>query len=74
MEHNSPSSKVWKKFKRNKLALSGLLLIAFFIILGILGYLITPDKSPMANTMHLQLSNRNQDVRSIFWSSAEILR
>jgi oligopeptide transport system permease protein len=58
MEHNSPSSKVWKKFKRNKLALSGLLLIAFFIILGILGYLITPDKSPMANTMHLQLSNR----------------
>jgi oligopeptide transport system permease protein len=58
MENNSPSSKVWKKFRRNKLALSGLLLIGFFMLLGILGYLITPDKSPMANTMHLQLSNR----------------
>lgn len=58
MEHNSPSSKIWKKFRRNKLAFSGLLLIGFFMLLGILGYLITPDKSPMANTMHLQLSNR----------------
>jgi oligopeptide transport system permease protein len=58
MEHNSPSSKIWRKFRRNKLAFTGLLLIGFFMLLGILGYLITPDKSPMANTMHLQLSNR----------------
>lgn len=26
--------------------------------MGILGYLITPDQTPMANTMHLQLSNK----------------
>jgi peptide/nickel transport system permease protein len=28
------------------------------MVMGILGYLITPDKTPMANTMHLQLSNK----------------
>jgi peptide/nickel transport system permease protein len=28
------------------------------MIIGILGYLITPDQTPMANTMHLQLSNK----------------
>jgi peptide/nickel transport system permease protein len=38
--------------------MAGLLIILIFLIMGILGYLITPDKTPMANTMHLQLSNR----------------
>jgi oligopeptide transport system permease protein len=58
MEHHSPSAKIWKKFKRNKLAMAGLGIIVLFMVMGILGYLITPDKTPMANTMHLQLSNR----------------
>lgn len=58
MEHHSPSGKIWKKFKRNKLAMAGLACILLFMVMGILGYLITPDKTPMANTMYLQLSNR----------------
>lgn len=55
---HSPSGKVWKRFKRNKLAFGGLLFILLMMLLGISGYLITPDKTPMANTMHLQLSNK----------------
>lgn len=38
--------------------MAGLACILLFMVMGILGYLITPDKTPMANTMYLQLSNR----------------
>jgi peptide/nickel transport system permease protein len=58
MNDHSPSKKIWKKFKKNKFAVGGLLFIVATIIIGILGYLITPDQTPMANTMHLQLSNK----------------
>lgn len=58
MNHYSPSQKIWRKFKKNKLAFSGMLFIALMMVLGLLGYLITPDQTPMANRMHLQLSNK----------------
>lgn len=58
MEQVSPSAKIWKRFKRNKLAFGGLIFIIAVLVMGILGYLITPDQSPYANTMHLQLSNK----------------
>jgi len=57
-QHDSPSSKIWKRFKKNKMAFGGLLFILLMSLLGILGYLITPDQTPNANTMHLQLSNK----------------
>lgn len=44
--------------KRNKAASTGFLFILLLVLMGILGYLITPDQTPMANTMHLQLSNK----------------
>jgi len=55
---NSPSKKVWLKFKRNKLAFGGLIFIFILMLMGILGYLIMPDDSPNANTMHLALTNK----------------
>ncbi|MFA6278379.1 MAG: ABC transporter permease, partial [Pedobacter sp.] len=58
MNSNSPSKKIWNRFKRNKLAFGGLLFILLLMVMGILGYLITPDQTPYANTMHLQLSNK----------------
>jgi peptide/nickel transport system permease protein len=58
MNDHSPSKKIWNKFKKNKFAVGGLLFIVATMIIGILGYLITPDQTPMANTMHLQLSNK----------------
>lgn len=57
-QNNSPSKQVWKRFKQNKMAFSGLLFIVLMMVIGILGYLITPDQTPYANTMHLQLSNK----------------
>jgi oligopeptide transport system permease protein len=56
--NNSPSGKVWKRFRKNKMAFAGLLFILLMVLMGILGYLITPDQTPYANSMHLQLSNK----------------
>ena len=55
---NTPSQRTWKRFKRNKLAVGGLLAIIILIITALLGYLIMPDKTPMANNMLLQISTK----------------
>ena len=53
---NTLQKSQWKKFKRNKLAVAGLLFIIFITTTSLIGYLITPDDSPMANQMNLQLN------------------
>lgn len=55
---NSPSKKVWLKFKRNKFAFGGLVFILLLMMMGILGYLIMPDNSPNANVQTLQLNKK----------------
>ena len=52
----SPAQRTWRRFKKNKLAVSGVVIIVLMILTGVLGYLVMPDKSPMANNMLLQLS------------------
>ncbi|MFC2152484.1 ABC transporter permease [Bacteroidota bacterium] len=48
----------WERFKQNKLSLSGLFFILFALIIGLLGYLITPDKTSFANTQILEISTK----------------
>lgn len=48
----------WHKLKKNNLALAGLLVIGIAVMISILGSLIRPDNTPMANQMNLQLSTR----------------
>jgi peptide/nickel transport system permease protein len=55
----SLSAHAWRKFKRNRLAFSALIFILLVAAIAILGYLITPDQSPMANTQHLEMARRN---------------
>ncbi|MFL5754220.1 MAG: ABC transporter permease [Bacteroidia bacterium] len=45
----------WKRFRRNKLAMFGLFVIAISILVFILGYLITPDPTPDANDQKPEL-------------------
>src|SRR6476661_3434840 len=56
MSNYSPSQRIWRKFKRNKFAVGGLVFIVLMCLISVLGYLIMPDKTPMANDMLLQLS------------------
>ena len=51
-----PHKSDWKKFRRNKLSVAGLVFILLITIISALGYLITPDDSPMANKMNLPLN------------------
>jgi peptide/nickel transport system permease protein len=48
----------WQKLKKNKLAMAGLFIIATALLISILGSLIRPDATPMANQMNLQLSTQ----------------
>jgi peptide/nickel transport system permease protein len=51
----SLSVQTWRRFKRNKLAMFGLLLIILATSISILGFLITPDSSPYANDQKPEL-------------------
>ncbi|WP_036677992.1 ABC transporter permease [Daejeonella oryzae] len=55
---NTPSQRTWKRFKRNKPAVGGIIVILILMIMGVLGYLIMPDQTPMANNMLLQISTK----------------
>ena len=56
MAELTPSQRTWKSFKRNKIAVAGLVFILLSIFVAILGYLIMPDSTPLANNMAIQLS------------------
>ncbi len=52
----SPNQRAWKRLKRNKLAIFGLIVIIFSALIAILGYLITPDSTPNANDQVNQIA------------------
>ncbi|MDR1846706.1 MAG: ABC transporter permease [Bacteroidales bacterium] len=50
------TSDTWKRFRKNPLAIMSLCIIGIFTLIAILGYLITPDKTPYANEQHLEIA------------------
>jgi ABC-type dipeptide/oligopeptide/nickel transport system permease subunit len=54
----SLSREAWRKFLGNKLSLFALIYIFLSAIVACLGYLITPDKTPMANRQTLELATK----------------
>lgn len=48
----------WQRFKKNKLSLFSLIFIVFSMLVGVLGYVITPDKTSFANTQILEISTQ----------------
>ncbi|MGZ4099293.1 MAG: hypothetical protein ACXVNM_10470, partial [Bacteroidia bacterium] len=54
-ESESLSTQTWRRFKRNKLSMLGLVIIVISCIISILGYLITPDRTPYANDQKPEL-------------------
>jgi len=63
VESYSPGKIIWNRFKQNKPAFFGLILLSAFLIIGLLGYLIIPDKSPNANEQHVELATRKPGFR-----------
>lgn len=54
-ESESLSKQTWRRFKKDKLALTGLIIIGLASIISCLGYLITPDSTPFANDQKPEL-------------------
>lgn len=59
----SLSAITWKRFKRNKPAMIGLFLIIMACVISVLGYLITPDSTPYANSQHPELHIKSPGFR-----------
>ena len=55
---NSLSYIAWQRVKKNKLAMLGFWIIAFCLLVAILGYTITPDSTPDANNQLLEISKK----------------
>lgn len=54
----SLSHEAWRRLRKNKLSMAGLLFICFAVLISIAGYLITPDSTPYANDQMLEVSNK----------------
>jgi peptide/nickel transport system permease protein len=45
-----------KKIAKNRIGLAGFIFITLLIVVSLLGYLITPDSTPQANDIHLEIA------------------
>ena len=65
-EGGSLTSLTWKRLKRDRLAMSSIVVIALFTLVAILGYLITPDHTPYCNQQYLELSTLKPMSKATF--------
>ena len=55
---NSPNNSIWKKLKRNKTAMTGLVIISLAVFLCIFGYIIAPDHTPDADLQTVEIQSK----------------
>lgn len=53
----------WRRLLKNRMAVASVVIILLTILVSILGYLITPDKTPYANDQNLVLTTRKPGFR-----------
>ena len=56
MKTASLNTLAWKKLKSNKMSFTALLFIIFCVFVGVFAVVLSPDKTPMANEMHIELA------------------
>ena len=66
MKNASLNILAWQKLKQNKLALSSLVFIIACALFGIFAVIVSPDGSPMANEMHIELATKKPFTKVIF--------
>ncbi len=57
------SQQAWKRLKRNKGAMAGMAVIALALLAGIFAYFLSPDHTPYANRMILEISGQKPGFR-----------
>ena len=66
MENTSLNILAWKKLKQNKLVLSSLIFIVVCLFVGVFSVVLSPDSSPMANEMHIELAAKKPLTKITF--------
>jgi peptide/nickel transport system permease protein len=66
MKSTSLNILAWQKLKQNKLAFSALIFIVFCVFIGIFAVVLSPDDSPMANQMHIELATQRPFTKVFF--------
>ena len=62
----SLSGMAWRRFAQNKLSVVSLVVIGLFVLMALLGYLITPDGTPHCNQQNLELATMKPMSRVTF--------
>ncbi len=65
-ENISIQSDTWRRLKKNKGAVSGMVIIVLAVIMAVFSYLIAPDHSPYANRMILEIEGQKPGFRQEF--------
>jgi ABC-type dipeptide/oligopeptide/nickel transport system permease subunit len=68
MSNTSPSFQqaAWKRLKKNKGAVFGLIVIALSVLVAIFAYFIAPDPSPFANRIILEIGRKKPGFKQRF--------
>ena len=61
----------WHRFCRNPLSIASLVVIGLFLLVAILGYLITPDHTPNCNQQYLELATLKPFSKATFLCTNE---
>ena len=66
MKTGSLNTLAWQRIKNNKLAFLSLCYIVLLVCVAIFAVLISPDSSPNANEMHIELATQKPLTRVLF--------
>jgi len=66
MQKTSLNTLAWKKLKQDRLAFSALIFIILCVFIGIFAVVLSPDDSPMANQMHIELATKKPLTKIVF--------
>ena len=66
MRSHSLNILAWKRLKRNRLAFWSLIFIIFSFFISIFAVILSPDKTPMANEMHIELATQMPLTKVLF--------
>ena len=67
--NTSPSfwQAAWRRLKKNKGAMAGLVMIIIAVLVAIFGYFLSPDPSPFANRIVLEIGEKSPDIQGNFY-------
>lgn len=66
MKANSLNILAWKKLRKDKLSFLSLVFIFLCVLLGVFAVVLSPDSTPMANEMHIELATQKPLTKILF--------